>query len=139
MSGHREEKILIQLDAEAQGFDFQPERKLLRQFDVFTSVLVPPLSLLLSHKLTAIFQRPRNKGRDFFDVTFLHPKTKPDYAFLDFKLGISNPAQLKERLLEHCKAIDFGEMARDVEAFLFNARDVQRVLLFGEFVGEVEW
>lgn len=139
LSGHREEKILIQLDAEAQGFDFTPERRLLRQFDVFTNVMVPSLSLLLSHKITAILQRPRNKGRDFFDVTFLQPKTKPDYAFLKAKFGITGAESLKERLLNHCNTLDFNEMAQDVEPFLFNARDVNRVMFFPDFVKEAAW
>ncbi len=136
LSGHREEKILIQLDAEAQGFEFTPERKLLRQFDVFTNVLVPSLALLMSHKITAILQRPRNKGRDFFDLTFLQPKTKPDYAFLNAKFGITNAESLRERLLKHCSTLDFNDMANDVQPFLFNPRDVNRVLFFIDFVKE---
>lgn len=139
LSGHKEEKILIQVDAEAQGYDFEPELKLFRAFDVFTQISVPPLSLLLSHKIAAILQRPRNKGRDFFDVTYLQPKTKPDYEFLKLKLDIPNSKTLRERLLDHCAKLDFKEMARDVEPFLFQSRDVNRVLLFPELIEEAEW
>lgn len=139
ISGHKEEKILIQVDAEAQGFDFKPEAKLLQAFDVFTNILIPPLSLLLSHKVAAILCRPRNKGRDFFDLTFLQAKAKPDYGFLSLKLDINNPQELKDRLLGHCAKLDFNEMAEDVAPFLFNARDKNRVLLFPEFVAQADW
>ncbi len=139
LSGYRAEKILIQIDAEAQGFGFLPERRLLRQFDVFTNLPIPPLSLLLSHKIAAILNRPRNKGRDFFDVIFLHPKTKPNYAFLDFKLGISSPEMLRDRLLNHCNKLNFNDMANDVAAFLFHPKDINRILLFPQFLEEAEW
>jgi predicted nucleotidyltransferase component of viral defense system len=139
LSGHREEKILIQVDVEAQGYTFQPERRLLNQFDVFTAVLAPSLSLLLAQKITAILNRPRSKGRDFFDVTFLHARAKPDYGFLNQKTGIRTPEMLQEHLLAHCATLDFDEMARDVQPFLFHPRDANRVTLFPEFVRQAEW
>lgn len=139
LSGHREEKILIQVDVEAQGYNFRPDRKLLNQFDVFMTVLAPPLSLLLAQKITAILNRPRNKGRDFFDVTFLQAKTKPDYGFLSQKMGIHSAEMLRYRLLEHCDTLDFVEMARDVQPFLFHPRDANRVTLFPEFVRQADW
>jgi predicted nucleotidyltransferase component of viral defense system len=139
LSGYKEEKILIQLDAEDQGYQFTPESRLLNRFDVFSTLLVPPLPLLLSHKITAILRRPRNKGRDFFDVTFLQAKTKPDYKFLQEKLQIQNSDQLKEILIEHCLKLDMKDMAKDVQPFLFNARDVKRVELFIEFVKSASW
>lgn len=72
-------------------------------------------------------------------MIFLHAKTKPDYGFLKLKLNISSPVMLRERLLEHCKTLDFNEISRDVEPFLFNAKDTNRILLFPEFVAEAVW
>ncbi len=51
LSPHHQEKILIQVDTVSQGYDYQPEIKILNKFDVFTEVRVTPLNLLLSQKI----------------------------------------------------------------------------------------
>ena len=71
LSGHLEEKILVQLDTEPQHFQFIPQRFLLNRFDVFTQIFVAPKELLLAQKFYAVLNRPRNKGRDFYDIVFL--------------------------------------------------------------------
>jgi len=76
LSGHQQEKILIQLDTEPQHFPFEPERHIINRFDVFTEVLVTPLDVLLSRKFYAILNRKCNKGRDFYDAVLLLSKTK---------------------------------------------------------------
>jgi len=135
LSNYREEKILIQLDTEAQNFHFQPQKVLLNKFDVFTQINTTPLDILLAQKFYAIINRKRNKGRDFFDVVFLLSLIKaPNYAYLEQKLGISAPQQLKEALMQKCDSLDMQEMAQDVEPFLFNANDVKKVLLFAEYI-----
>ena len=134
LSGHREAKILINLDTEPQGFEFEAGSFFLNRFDVFTTIRVTPPDLLLSQKILTIMQRRRPKGRDFFDVVFLMGKTRPNYAFLDWKIQLSTPEQVKQRLLAVCEKIDFQEMARDVEPFLFNSEDVRRVQLFPDYV-----
>lgn len=135
LSGHREEKILIQLDTEPQHFDFVPEKYILNRFDVFTQIFITPLSLLLAQKFYAVCNRDRNKGRDFFDIAFLLSLIdKPDYDYLQFKMDVSNEKQLKERILEKCSRLNMEEMAKDVQPFLFNPRDAQKVLLFPELI-----
>jgi hypothetical protein len=80
LSAHPEEKILIQLDTEPQHFDFTPQRYILNRFDVFTTVFITPLDILLAQKLYAIINRERNKGRDFYDTVFLLSLIdKPNY------------------------------------------------------------
>lgn len=138
LSGHREEKILIQLDTEPQHFDFQPENYILNKFDVLTSILTTPIDILLSQKLYAICNRPRPKGRDFFDVSFLIPRTKPNYGYLKQKMGITAPEELKKTILETCKKIDFEAMVSDVRAFLFSAQDEKRIRLFEEYFKQAE-
>lgn len=134
LSGHREEKILIQLDTEPQHFEFTPDRVILNRFDVFTTVLSTPADLLLAQKLFAICNRKQPKGRDFFDATFLLARTKPNYGYLDMKLGISTPEALREKLVAEVNGIDLDAAARDVQPFLFNPQDVARVRGFGEFI-----
>ena len=131
LSGHKEEKILIQLDTEPQHFDYEPERFILNRFEVFTTILTTPLPLLMAQKLYAIINRVRNKGRDFFDLVFLMGRNiQPDYEYLENKLSVSDPEALKNVLLEKCRQLDMEEMAKDVEPFLFKPTDRKKVIQF---------
>lgn len=134
LSGHKEEKILIQLDTEAQHFDFEPEKFILNKFDVFTEVLTTPIDILLSQKFYAILNRPRPKGRDFFDTVFLLSKTSPNYDYLSLKVGIENSKTLKQAILEKCSQIEMKEMAKDVAPFLFETKNAKQVTLFEAFI-----
>ena len=131
LSGYAEEKILIQLDTEAQGYNFQPESYFLNKFDVFSTINIAPLSLLLAQKFYAVLNRKRNKGRDFYDIVFLLSlSAQPDYMFLKLKTDISNANQLKERILDHCNKIDMVAMSKDVEPFLFKTSDTIKIIHF---------
>lgn len=138
LSGHLEEKILIQLDTEPQNFDFTPERYLINRFDVFTQILITPKDLLLAQKFYAVLNRPRNKGRDFFDIVFLLSLIdRPNYDYLKMKLDVTNAAELKARILERCSELDMQEMARDVAPFLFNPADVKKIVFFSDYIQQV--
>ena len=138
LSGHPEEKILIQLDTEPQHFDFTPDRYILNRFDVFTTVFITPLDILLAQKFYAIINRERNKGRDFYDTVFLLSKIdRPDYDYLKLKLNITHANQLKEVVLAKCSKIDMMEMAKDVQPFLFDPADVKKVISFEEYIKQV--
>lgn len=131
LSGYREEKILIQLDTEPQHFHFQPETYILNRFDVTTQILTTPPAILLAQKFTALCQRKRSKGRDFFDIAFLLSKAvKPDYAFLEMKLEVSNRTQLMERVMAVCQHLDMEEMVKDARNFLFYPADERKIRLF---------
>ena len=137
LSGHKEAKILINLDTEPQHFSFEPEVHLLTRFDLFTSIRVTPLDLLLSQKFLAITQRKRPKGRDFFDIMFLLNRTKPNYDFIELKLGISTEPQLREHLIKVCAKFNSKLLEEDVAPFLFNPSDGQRIQLFQEYLKTV--
>jgi len=135
LSGHKEERILIQLDTEAHDFSYHPDKPILNKFDVFTQIFSTPEELLLAQKFYAIINRKRNKGRDFFDVTFLLGRgIKPNYEYLSLKLGIQSSDDLRKQTLEKCAALDMNEMAKDVEPFLFDQKDMKKVLLFPELM-----
>lgn len=139
LSGHLEEKILVQLDTEPQHFKFVPEKFLLNRFDVFTQIFITPRDLLLAQKFHTILNRKRNKGRDFFDVVFLLSLTdRPNYDYLEMKDNITTPDELKQRILERCAKLDMNEMARDVEPFLFNPADMKKVTYFEEYMQQVK-
>ena len=134
ISGHTEEKILIQLDTEPQDFDYEPERIIINRFEVFTTILTTPLSLLLAQKLYTIMSRARNKGRDFYDVVFMMGKgVTPEWAYLDQKAGISDSLRLVDSILDICSEIDMSAMAADVDPFLFERQAREKVLHFPEY------
>jgi predicted nucleotidyltransferase component of viral defense system len=134
ISGHKEEKILIQLDTEEQGFNFEPEKIIINKFDVFTSINTTPVDLLLAQKFYALVNRKRKKGRDFFDILFLLKKTLPNYAYLSKKMNIQNSSELKDRILFELESTQLEDMVADVSPFLFNSRDTKQILLFKEYI-----
>jgi len=135
LSGYEEEKILIQLDTEAHHFDYTVEKPMLNKFDVFTRIAATPLTVLMAQKCYAILNRPRNKGRDFFDLVFLMGRNiHPNMDYLQQKVNIRNTGELKEKLLAKCHSLDMKAMADDVAPFLFNSTDEKKVRLFAEYL-----
>ncbi|MCX6790070.1 MAG: nucleotidyl transferase AbiEii/AbiGii toxin family protein [Candidatus Kaiserbacteria bacterium] len=135
----REEKILIQIDTVPQAFDYKKDTKILNKFDVFTQIFTTPIDILLSQKIYAALNRERAKGRDFFDIVFLFPQTKPNYEYLEKKLGIRNGQELKEALLTKTADLDFTDLANDVEAYLITSNDKKKVQLFREYITSLEF
>ena len=125
-----QEKILIQVDTWAQGYDYQPEVRILNKFDVFTEVRVTPLPILLSQKIYAAINRKRPKGRDFYDITFLLAQTKPDYGYLRQMLGAGTAEEIRQMMLERLEGVDMDTLGDDVAPFLISEGDRKRVSLF---------
>lgn len=138
LSGHRAEKILIKLNTEPQQFAYQPDKVILNKFDVFLRIHVVPVDILLAQKIYAIFGRRRTMGRDFYDVVFLLGKTRPNMEYLRQKIGATDGADLKNRLLKKCEMLDFKKLAKDVEQFLFVPADSKKVLYFCEYLREID-
>lgn len=134
LSRHKEERLLIQVDAEPQGFNYNSDKIIINKFDVFLRINVVPVDILLAQKIYAIFKRKRPMGRDFYDAVFLLGKTRPNIDYLKLKLKVKDIDDFKKRLLLKCKKFDFGQLSRDVEPFLFMPSDKKRVLLFPEYI-----
>ncbi len=128
------EKILIQVDTAAHGFEYEPNNFLLQSFDVFRNIKATPADIILSQKVAAIFGRKRAKGRDFYDLVYLMGITDFNFKYLDFKLGIDNKWQLKKELLKKSADLDFKELARDCLPFLVRPDDHERILFFREYI-----
>jgi len=133
-----DEKMLIQIDTAAHGFAYEPDKKILNKFDVFTQIFSTPPDILLSQKICAIFGRKRAKGRDFYDTVFLLGQTKPNYDYLKLKLNINNWNDAKKKLLSETENLDFEDLARDVEQFLFSPSDAKKVTMFRDYIGQLE-
>ncbi len=139
MSNLQNEKILIQIDTTPQAFNYVRDLKILNKFDVFTQIYTTPLDILLSQKIYAALNRSRAKGRDFFDIVFLLPQTKPNYEYLEKKLGIKNGQELKEELVSKTAGFDFDKLAKDVEPFLININDSKKVKMFISYIKSLEF
>jgi predicted nucleotidyltransferase component of viral defense system len=139
MSDLKDEKILIQVDTEPHDFAYTPDKVFLNKFDVFTQIAVTPPDILLAQKIYALLNRKRAKGRDFYDVIFLLQKTKPNYAYLKQKTGLVDSQALKKKLLDHLKGLNLQELANDVEPFLFHPSDSKKIVLFSEYIKQVNF
>lgn len=134
LSSHKEEKILIQLDTEPQNYKFQPDKFLLNKFGLFRYINVTPASTILAQKICTVFERKREKGRDFFDISFLMSKVEPDYKFLKLKLNIESKHDLIKRLKDKASSVNLKLLAKDVEPFLMDPGQKNRILHFKEWL-----
>ncbi|MBI9046912.1 MAG: nucleotidyl transferase AbiEii/AbiGii toxin family protein [Anaerolineaceae bacterium] len=138
LSPFQEEKILIQIDTSAQGYQYEPEIILINKFDIYTEIRVTPLNILLSQKIYTAVNRIRPKGRDFYDITYLSGRTKPDMDFLKQKMGVNTVESLKKEITVRIEAYDFMELTEDVSPFLINLSDIKRVEKFKVFWNQVD-
>lgn len=134
LSPLKDEKILIQIDTVAQGFEYEPDRYILNKFNVTGAIQTTPVDILLAQKFYTVFNRKRIKGRDFFDIVYLMGLTTANYEYLSLKIQIDNPKDLKDYILEKCKYLDFKKISNDVSPFLINQEEVNKVLLFSDII-----
>jgi len=139
LSDHKQEKLLIQIDTEPQGFHYQLDKIIINKFDVFLRINVIPPDILQAQKIYCIFERKRPMGRDFYDAIFLSGKTKPNLDYLKLKLKIKDSFDLKNRLLLKCNKLNFKQLAEDVEQFLFVPSDSKKVLFFYDYIKNCEF
>ncbi len=59
LSGHTQEKILIQVDTFDQGVIYEPDTYILNRFEFFEQISVTPAAVILSQKLWTITQLSR--------------------------------------------------------------------------------
>ncbi len=134
LSGYEEEKILVQIDTVKQSYNYRFEKFLLNKFDVFTEINVTPADILLSKKIGAAIGRKTLKGRDFFDIVFLFSFTKPNYQYLQEKVGVGDLPALKAKMIEVLDGVDMDKLAKDTQPFLFDSKEIKRVTLFKDFL-----
>jgi len=131
LSAHKDETVMIRLDTEPQEYRYKPEQVLLNRFDVFVTINSAPLPLLMAQKCRAILNRRRMMGRDLFDVVFLAGLgIHPDYHYLKARSQIKSAKELKDALHRKISRQNLRKLGADVEPFLFNAKDVNKILQF---------
>ncbi len=129
------EKILVRIDAPKKEKIFSPRPFTLNQFDIYRNILVNPADIILSQKMITILQRKREKGRDFFDISYLYGFTKPDFAYIEKILKIKK-TDFQSKIVKKCEELDFNRLAKDIEPFLINPEQSERVVDFPNFIKE---
>lgn len=135
LTGHREERFLIKVEAQDQKFAYTTVLANIRLNGFFFPFPVPPDSILCSMKISAMLDR--QKGRDFYDVMFLLGQTRPDYSFLTLKHSITGSDDLKNAMADLLIKIDLKKKSRDFEHLLFNMDNRMRILRVPEFFKEM--
>lgn len=132
LSGYREQRFLLKVETQDQEIEYPLETVFLNRCGFLFPLKVAPISVLCAMKVAAVLNR--GKGRDFYDLMFLMQRTKPDYAFLEQKNGISNQAQLITQLIKKVESTDLLHKRRDFEHLLIEKSDSDRIMWFGDFV-----
>jgi len=70
------------------------------------------------------------------DATSLMGQTEPDFEYLAVKLNVRGAAELRERRLVRCAELDLNKLAADIESFITKPRDIERVILFPQYIAE---
>lgn len=130
-----EEKILVRIDTMKKEKVFSPRLYTLNAFDIYRNIRVNPPDILLSQKLLTIIERKREKGRDFFDVSYLYGLAEPNFEYLETITGMQK-SECVEKLFERCEQLDFPSLAKDVEPFLMYPEQSARVVTFKNFIRE---
>lgn len=132
LTGHKEERFLIKIDAQDQNVNYRPVMVNIKSCGFFFPFPTPPDDILCAMKLSALLSR--KKGRDFYDAIFLLSQTKPNYMYLSQKNGIKNVVELKNAIYEVLKITDLNKKKRDFEHLLFNKEKSNVILRFKEFI-----
>jgi hypothetical protein len=132
LTGHRDERFMIKLEAQDQGVEYERVTANIKGCGLFFPFPVPPDPVLCSMKISALLSRC--KGRDCYDVMFLLQHTAPDYPFLAVKNGIHDLSELKSAVQGVLGKVDLSQKKKDVEHLLFHRESGERILLLRDFI-----
>lgn len=135
LSGHKDERFMVKLEAQDQGIDYAKKMALIKGCGLVFQFPVPTDAVLCSMKIAALLNR--SKGRDFYDALFLLAQTKPDYDFLSQRCGVKDLTALQTAVNTLLTSIDLKTKQRDFEHLLFNRANSSRILHFATFMHEL--
>ncbi|MFP4473789.1 MAG: nucleotidyl transferase AbiEii/AbiGii toxin family protein [Candidatus Omnitrophota bacterium] len=136
LSGQKQQRILIRIDAEPQNYDYTEKKFLINTLGIFRYINTVDAPLLLSQKISACLSRTREKGRDFFDIVYLMSLTDPDYRYLKQRYSIETKEQLKSALSKRARQVHLPSLAQDVEPFLFDPDQKDRIIHFQDWLNK---
>ncbi len=132
LSGHREARFLLKIEAQDQQTAYEPVMEFIRGCGFFFPFPMPSEAVLCAMKIAAMLSR--GKGRDYYDVMFLLSRTEPDYHFLASRCDIRSLAELKAAVEKSLQEVDLRNKQRDFEHLLFHRDNSRRILHFAEFI-----
>ena len=132
LTGHKEERLLVKIEAQDQGVLYPSEVVNVNRMGFFFGIPVPPLDILCAMKFSAVLAR--QKGRDFYDTIFLLSKTRPNLEFLKARNGISSFEELETAISKMLQEVDLNQKKKDFAHLLFNENNAERILHFQEIV-----
>jgi predicted nucleotidyltransferase component of viral defense system len=135
LSGYKEERFLIKIETQNQGFDYKCNIVNIKRLGFFFPFPVPPDNVLAAMKISALLSRA--KGRDFYDSMFLLQQTEPDYQYLTKKCNIKNKTELKTALLELTEKTNLKLRSQDFEHLLINKEKSQKLFLFKDYIESI--
>jgi len=136
LSGHREERFMLKLEAEDQEVPYEPKMELVKGCGLFFPFPVPTDGVLCAMKIAAMLAR--GKGRDYYDTMFLLSQAEPDYAFLTARCGVRDLMELKAATEDSLQSVDLSRKRRDFEHLLFHRDNSGRILQFPRFMRSLE-
>lgn len=132
LSKHKDERFLIKLECQDQGYLYKPQTAKVKGFGFYFNVRQPGDDVLCAMKINALINR--KKGRDFYDVMFLLSRTMPDFGYLEYKLGIKDLKTLKEELIKVFDSVKIENKMKDFEHLVFDIKNCKRIQDFKSFV-----
>jgi hypothetical protein len=76
-------------------------------------------------------------GRDLYDISWLLGQTRPDYAYLEAKVGIADATRLSQVVLDKLATLDLPTLRTDVLPFLPSIAEADRITLFADLMQTV--
>lgn len=137
LSPYKEEKILIRLDTTSQKVKVEKEARLLNRYGLVREIITNPLETIMAQKILAMLNRKTAKGRDFYDFIFLQARAEPDFAYLKQVANLTSWAEIKKEADKKFKNLNFKVLSKDVERFLFNRKDVDKVAYFKKYFNQI--
>lgn len=132
LSGHREERLLVKIEAQDQGIDYESQIVTINKLGFTFLLRCAPADIICSMKIAAMLGR--GKGRDFYDLIFLSSITQPNFDFLRERCGIANGAELKSALENVLTRTDLHLKRQDFVHLVVDDRQADKILLFPNII-----
>jgi len=126
-------KTILKIEAQPQGYSYDPDKNLINKFGAFSMINVMPVDMLFATKLFTAIER--KKGRDFYDIIELSSFAKAHEGFLKYRAErkgykYKSPNDIKVLIQENIKDVDWKEKIHEIGLFLFDKQDIKKVELF---------
>lgn len=135
LSGYRDERLLLKVEAQDQGIDYDKYIVTLNKLGFTFMLPCAPVDIICAMKIAAVLNR--SKGRDFYDLMFLSSLTSPNMKFIKAKCNINSVDELKSALSEVLRNTDLKMKCKDFTHLVIDERQADKILLFGDIIDKL--